>query len=130
MLQFANTINGRFVEYTGDKHIILVPIERNRCQAVVSQMVEKNGAMLVEFYSKVGELTANRDSHQVILKINQELLHSRVVIQDWQLKIFAEVLHQGCTEQFLQEVIFEVATVAYHLDHQEVSLPQEAEITL
>ena len=130
MLQLANTINGRFVEYTDDKNIILVPIEGNYCQSVISQLLEKNGATMVEFYSKVGELSADRDTHQVILKINQELLHSRVVIQDWQLKIFAEVLQQGCTEQLLYEVIFEVATVAYHLDHQEVSMLQEEEVTL
>jgi hypothetical protein len=130
MLQLSNTINGRFVEYTNDKSIILVPTEGNNFQVVVSQLIEKNGATLIELFSKVGELSADRDNHQVILTINQELLHSRIVIKDCQLIVTAEILLQNCTEQLLREVILEVSAIAYHLDHREVSLPQEEALSI
>lgn len=130
MLQLSDTISGRFVEYTDDQSIILVPIERNRFQVVVSQLIEKNGAALIELFSKVGELSADRDNHQVILTLNQELLHSRIVIKECQLIVTAEILLQNCTEPLLHEVILEVSTIAYHLDHREVSFPQEEVVAI
>jgi hypothetical protein len=125
LLHLANTLQGKFVEYSTDKDIIVVPIEGCQCQTVISQIVEKNGAVIAEFSSKVGELSADRENHQVILKINQELFHSKVIIQDWQLKVSSEVLLQQCNEQLLKDVIMEVATVAFHLDHQEVKTTTE-----
>ena len=130
MLQFSNTVNGRFVEYTNDQSILLVPIEGNNFQVVVSRLIEKNGATLIELFSKVGELSANRDNHQVILTINQDLFHSRIVIKECQLIVTAEILLQNCTDHLLREVILEVSTIAYHLDHQEVSLPQEEALSV
>jgi|GEM_PF-3065293 len=130
ILQLSNTLNGRFVEYTNDKGIILIPTEGNNFQIVISQLIEKNGAMLLELFSKVGELSADRDNHQVILTINQDLFHSRIMIKEYQLIVTAEVLLQNCTEELLREVILEVSTIAYHLDHQEVSLPHEEALSI
>ena len=123
MLQLAVAIDGRFVEYSNDTTILLVPVEEDGCQAVVSQVVNKNGQHLYEFSSKAGELTPGKESHQVILKLNQELFYSKVIIQDWHLKVAAETLASSCTEQLIRDVVIEVATVAYHLEHDEIATP-------
>ncbi|MES2730360.1 MAG: hypothetical protein V4714_01385 [Bacteroidota bacterium] len=127
MCQLAERIDGRFVEYSNDTNIILIPIDRSHCQAVISQLVHKNGEIVVEFSSKAGELNAGKENHQVILKINQELFYSKVVIQEWQLNVSAEVLLSNCTDQLIKDVILEVATLAHHLDHQEVTSTIEVE---
>ena len=121
MQQLASALNARLVEYTSEINLILVPVTSHRYQAVVGQLVEKNRRAIIEFSSKVCELCANRENHQIILRLNQELFYSKVIIHEDQLRVTAECLADQFTDQLMSDMITEVATVAYGLDHQEIS---------
>lgn len=121
MLQLASALDGRLVEYTSEINVILVPVTSHHCQAVIGQRVEKNGRAIIEFSSKVCELCANRENHQIILRLNQELFYSKVIIHEDQLRVTAECLADQFTEPLMASIIAEVATVAYNLDHREIN---------
>jgi len=117
MEKIAEEIDGKFLEYSAENTIITVPVGRYRYQNVTGYLIKRNNVKVVEFMSRICELSTTID-HKAMLELNQELFYSKVVIHEGYLKVAAAALFEHCTEELIKDMILEVAKVADELEHE------------
>jgi len=113
MENFANEIGGQFSEYDKNKSVIVIPLDRNRFQAVLgimkfSERYQKTG---IEFSSKVCPVSDKIDMKDLLTE-NAKFCHARFVIDDDFIKVEASAFMDNITESLLKEMVWEVGKTA------------------
>ncbi len=117
---YAKRTNSPFMEYSPTHFIITCQISDDRKQQVSAYFVERDGAKIVEFISKVvdTEQLPNID-YKKILSYNQEWCsYSRFVLYGGMLQAAASAHYDFLTEAQMEVMLREVAEVADKLEEE------------
>jgi hypothetical protein len=117
MKKLADDIGGRFVEYSDENTIITIPLDRNRFQNVTGYLSERNGQQVVEFMSKVCDLSDEID-YKKLLEINQDLFYGKIIIYEGMIRVASAALYAHVTEDIIRDMIIEVAKSADNLEFE------------
>ena len=113
MQRIALRIGGQFDEYNENRCILIVPLEDSRYQAVIGSLIfhEKYQKSLIELSSRVAEFTPEVDLKK-LLEENTKCCHAKFSIVENTIKVEASAFTDNVSEDFLEEMILEVATTA------------------
>lgn len=113
MKRFALKIGGQYDEYNENRSIIIVPLQDARYQAVIGTVIfhEKYQKPLIELSSRVADFGPEVDLRK-LLEENTKCCHAKFSIVDEIIRIEASAFTDNVSEEFLEEMIMEVATTA------------------
>ena len=113
MEQYAKEVNGKYSEYDDSKSIVVVPIGEGRYQTIIGNKHANNvyERPLIEISSKICQYEPSIDLSE-LLRHNTRFCHAKFSIVDDYLRVEASSFVDTVNEEYLREMISEVAEAA------------------
>ncbi len=109
MKTYAEEINGNFSEYDEHRSVVVVPLEKDRQQAVVGEMDVENDMTIIS--SKVC-IADDRIQFKELLEENHKTVYGKFTISNDFLKVEAKAHSKDVSPETLKKAIQEVAHLA------------------
>jgi hypothetical protein len=117
MEKLSGEIDGQYSEYDVNKSIVIVPLQKNRFQAVFGSERRENGNILYQFTSKICLYSPQIDLKE-LLKNNLNYYYARFYIDDDFVRMAATIAMKEMNVEILKEIIMEVANAADEWEHK------------
>lgn len=116
--KIADELGGSFTEYSDNNLIITVPTSDGRFQGITTYILEHDGKKILEIASRVCEEDYEGIDYKNLLKMNQELTYSKIVIFDGYIQLASEVLVEHINEIILKDIVEEVGRTADKIEFE------------
>ncbi len=116
--KIADELGGSFTEYSDNNLIITVPTNDGRFQGITTYIIEHEGKKVLEVASRVCDENYEGVDYKKLLKMNQELTYSKIVIFDGFIQLAAEVLVEHINEVILKDIVEEIGRTADKIEFE------------
>jgi SepF-like predicted cell division protein (DUF552 family) len=116
--KIADELGGSFTEYSDNNLIVTVPTSDGRFQGITTYILEHDGKKVLEIASRVCEENHEGIDYKKLLKMNQDLTYSKIVIFDGYIQLAAEVLVEHTNDVILKDIVEEVGHTADKIEFE------------
>lgn len=110
--KIAEELGGSFTEYSENNLIITLPTSEGRFQGITTYILEHDSKKVLEIASRVCDENQEGIDYKKLLKMNQDLTYSKIVIFDGYIQLAAEVLLEHVNEVILKDIVEEIGYTA------------------
>ena len=118
--QFAEEVGGKYTEYSSKKSIFILPLEDERFQTVIAEIIEHpdHKKEVLRVQSTICKLFSPI-KYSEILAASTNFIYTRFIAEDSLLKAEASFFLEKLDEELIKEMLLEVAEIA---DYWELSI--------